>query len=108
MHRKYLALEQYYCNHSATTINHYDTTISVGVTAVSAVTPTFIVVLSAHHAFSPRFQEEERRCLSRGNNFLQQLRRSGVSLVRGEKVAAARTENIHTLTHRMTAIPSLL
>ena len=42
MRRKYLALEQYHCNHSATTI-------TVGVTAVSAVTPT---VISAHHALS--------------------------------------------------------
>ena len=30
---------------------------------------------------------------------MQQLRRSEVSQVRGEKVVAARTENIHTLTH---------
>ena len=30
---------------------------------------------------------------------MQQLRRSGVSRVRGEKVAAARTENILTHTH---------
>ena len=45
------------------------------------------------------FREGERRRLSIGDNFLQQLRRSGVSRVRGEKVAAARTENIHTLTH---------
>ena len=43
MRRKYLALEQYL------TI----TTITVGVTAVSAVTPTVIVALSAHHALSP-------------------------------------------------------
>ena len=37
MHRKY-------CN---------VTTITVGVTAESAVTPTVIVALSAHHALSP-------------------------------------------------------
>ena len=67
-----------------------------------------------------RFREEERRRLSRADNFLQQLRRSGVSRVRGEKVAAARTEKLcthslththtltHSLTHRTTAIPSLL
>ena len=60
-----------------------------------------------------RFREEERRRLSRADNFLQQLRRSGVSRVRGEKVAAARTEKLcthsltHTHTHRTTAIPSL-
>ena len=56
-----------------------------------------------------RFREEERRRLSRADNFLQQLRRSGVSRVRGEKVAAARTEKLctHSLTHRTTAIPSL-
>ena len=78
-----------------------------------------------------RFREEERRRLSRVDNFLQQLR-SGVSRVRGEKVAAARTEKLgthslshththththtrthththtHSLTHRTTAIPSLL
>ena len=51
------------------------------------------------------FREEERRRLSRGDNFLQQARRSGVSRVCGEKVAAARTEKLgthshtHTLTH---------
>ena len=59
MHRKYLALEQL-------TI----TTITVGVTAESAVTPTVIVALSAHHALSPAvidsdskqsLQEEEER-----------------------------------------------
>ena len=50
MRRKYLALEQYHCNHSATTITVTITTITVGVTAVSAVTPTVIVALSAHHA----------------------------------------------------------
>ena len=33
---------------------------------------------------------------------MHQLRRSGVSRVRGEKVAAARTENTHTLTHSLT------
>ena len=55
-----------------------------------------------------RFGEEERRRLSIGYNFLQQLRRSGVSRVRGEKVAAARTEKLGTHTHRTTAIPSLL
>ena len=63
MHRKYLALEQYHCNYKTVTI----TTITVGVTAVSAVTPT---VLSAHHALSPdviesdskqSLQEEEER-----------------------------------------------
>ena len=63
MRRKYLALEQYNCNHSATTI-------TAGMTAVSAVTPTVIVALSAHHALSPAvidsdskqsLQEEEER-----------------------------------------------
>ena len=44
MHRKY-------CNTTATTITV--TTITVGVTAESAVTPTVIVALSAHHALSP-------------------------------------------------------
>ena len=46
-----------------------------------------------------RSWEEERRCLSRGDNFLQQLRRSGVSRVCGEKVAAARTEKLGTHSH---------
>ena len=65
-----------------------------------------------------RFREGERRRLSIGDNFLQQLKRSGVSRVCGEKVAAARTEKLgthshthsltHSLTHRTTAIPSLL
>ena len=61
-----------------------------------------------------RFREEERRRLSKGDNFLQQPKRSGVSRVCGEKVAAARTEKLgthshtHTLTHRTTAIPSLV
>ena len=57
-----------------------------------------------------RFREGERRCISIGDNFLQQLRRSGVSRVCGEKVAAARTEKLctHTHTQRTTAIPSLL
>ena len=32
--------------------SHY-TTITVGMTAVSAVTPTVIVALSAHHVLSP-------------------------------------------------------
>ena len=44
MHRKY-------CNTTATTITV--TTITVGMTAESAVTPTVIVALSAHHALSP-------------------------------------------------------
>ena len=56
MHRKYLTV----------TI----TTITVGVNAESAVTPTVIVPLSAHHALSPAvidsdskqsLQEEEER-----------------------------------------------
>ena len=56
MQRKYLALEQ--------------STITVGVTAESAVMPTVIVALSAHHALSPAvidsdskqsLQEEEER-----------------------------------------------
>ena len=57
-----------------------------------------------------RFREEERRRLLRGDNFLQRPKRSGVSRVCGEKVAAARTEKLgtHTHTHRTTAIPSLL
>ena len=46
-----------------------------------------------------RFREGERRRLSIGDNFLQQLRRSGVSRVCGEKVAAARTEKLGTHTH---------
>ena len=59
-----------------------------------------------------RFREGERRRLSIGDNFLQQLRRSGVSRVCGEKVAAVRTEKLgthshthshtHTLTHSHT------
>ena len=51
-----------------------------------------------------RFREGERRRLSIGDKFLQQLRRSGVSRVRGEKVAAARTEKLctHSLTHTHT------
>ena len=49
MRRKYLALEQYHCNYNTVTI----TTITVGMTAVSAVTPTVIVALSKHHALSP-------------------------------------------------------
>ena len=64
------------------------------------------VLFGTPHAGFCRFQEEERRRLSRGDNFLQQLRRSGVSLVRGEKVAAVRTEKLDT--HRTTTIPSLL
>ena len=48
-HRKYLALEQYHY----TTITVTITTITVGVTAESAVMPTVIVALSAHHALSP-------------------------------------------------------
>ena len=63
MHRKY-------CNTTATTITVTITTITVGVTAESAVTPTVIVALSAHHALSPAvidsdskqsLQEEEER-----------------------------------------------
>ena len=50
------------------------------------------------------FGEEEKRRLLRGDNSLHQLRRSGVSRVCGEKVAAARTEKLstHTLTHTHT------
>ena len=50
-----------------------------------------------------RFREEKRR-QSRGDNFLQQLKRSEVSRI---CIAAARTEKLgtHTLTHRTTAIP---
>ena len=48
MHRKYLALDT-----TATTITVTITTITVGVTAESAVTPTVIVALSAHHVLSP-------------------------------------------------------
>ena len=51
-----------------------------------------------HNTGFCRFRKEQRRCLSRGNNFLQQLRRSGVSQVCGEKVAAARTEKLDTHT----------
>ena len=63
MHRKY-------CNTTATTITVTTITITVGVTAESAVMPTVIVALSAHHALSPAvidsdskqsFQEEEER-----------------------------------------------
>ena len=49
-----------------------------------------------------RFREGERRRLSRADIFLQQLRRSGVSRVRGEKVAAARTEKLCTHSHTRT------
>ena len=48
------------------------------------------------------FREGEKRRLSIGDNFLQQLRRSGVSRVCGEKVAAARTEKLCTHTHILT------
>ena len=60
MHRKYLT------SYLTVTI----TTITVGVNAESAVTPTVIVPLSAHHALSPAvidsdskqsLQEEEER-----------------------------------------------
>ena len=57
------------------------------------------VLFGTPHAGFCLFREEERRGLSRGDNFLQELRRSGVSLVRGEKVAAARTEKLDTHTH---------
>ena len=62
----YHALEQYHCNYN----NSHYTTITVGVTDESAVTPTVIVALSAHHALSPAvtdsdskqsLQEEEER-----------------------------------------------
>ena len=46
-----------------------------------------------------RFREGERRRLSIGDNFLQQLRGSGVSRVCREKVAAARTEKLGTHSH---------
>ena len=49
-----------------------------------------------------RFRQGERRRLSIGDNFLQQLRRSGVSRVCGEKVAAARTEKLGTHSHTHT------
>ena len=49
-----------------------------------------------------RFGEGERRRLLKGDNFLQQLRRSGVSRVCREKVAAARTEKLCTCTHTHT------
>ena len=63
MHRKY-------CNTTAATITVTITTITVGVTAESAVTPTVIVAPSAHHALCPAvidsdskqsLQEEEER-----------------------------------------------
>ena len=63
MRRNYLALEQYHCNHSATTI-------TVTITTITVVTPTVIVALSVHHALSPAvidsdskqsLQEEEER-----------------------------------------------
>ena len=55
------------------------------------------------------FGEEGRRHFSREDNFLQQLLRSGVSQVCGEKVAAARREKLGTHSHTQeTAIPSLL
>ena len=64
MHRKY-------CNTTATTITvTIIATITMGVTTESAVTPTVIVALSAHHALSPAvidsdskqsLQEEEER-----------------------------------------------
>ena len=63
MHRKYLALEQYHCNNynNSNTI----TTITVGVTAESAVTPTVIVALSAQSCFDSdskqSLQDEEER-----------------------------------------------
>ena len=64
MHRKY-------CNTTATTITF--TTITVGVTAESAVTPTVIVALSAHHALSPAskrsLQKEEERPSGGGTLF---------------------------------------
>ena len=73
MHRKYLALEQYhYSNTTTTTViqslqqHKTITTITVGVTAESAVTPTVIVALSVHHALidsdsKQSLQEEEER-----------------------------------------------
>ena len=66
MHRKYLALEQYHCNYNN---SHYHYNNS-GRDCWSAVTPTVIVALSAHHALSPAvidsdskqsLQEEEER-----------------------------------------------
>ena len=54
------------------------------------------------------FREEERRRLSIGDNFLQQLRRSGVSRVFEEKVAAARTEKLGTHIHTHTHTGQLL
>ena len=68
MRRNYLALEQYHCNHSATTITVTITTITVtittitvGVAAESAVTPTVIVALSVHHALSPAVIDSDTR-----------------------------------------------
>ena len=55
-----------------------------------------------------RFREGERRRLSIGDNFLQQLRKSGVSRVCGEKVAAARTEKLGTHSHTHTHTGRLL
>ena len=52
MHRKYLALEQYHCN--------YNNTITVGVTAESAVMLT-VIVASCTSALIVTLQEEEER-----------------------------------------------
>ena len=68
-HRKYLALEQYHCNYNNSHY-HYNNSGRDWLTAESAVTPTVIVALSAHHALSPAvidsdskqsLQEEEER-----------------------------------------------
>ena len=81
-------------------------TLALGLYELSILKRTFW-----HTTGFCRYQEEERRRLSIGDNFLQQLRRSGVSRVCREKLAAARTEKLgthsHTHTHRTTAIPSL-
>ena len=62
-------MDRKYCNTTATTITVTIATITVGMTAESAVTPTVIVV-SAHHELSPAvidsdskqsLQEEEER-----------------------------------------------
>ena len=61
----------------------------------------FFGTLRAFSAFEEKMSSTERRQL------FQLPRRSGVSRVSGEKVAA-KTENLVSHTHRTTTIPSLL
>ena len=90
MRRKYLALEQYHCNHSATTITVTITTITVTITTIT------------HRKLLPLLRRRKKTLIERKQLFASAEKVWSLSSTRRKSSSSQNRKHSHSHTHTLT------